>query len=115
MDRTEYNGDIFGTDNGVFFKLGVTVEEVRKAMEENKQLKALQEELASMDKMKFVIVDALTNKRVVKEGFVPRIGDSIGLFGYTPPPTVDSVLLWPTEHTLKGLGFEADIQAIVFC
>jgi hypothetical protein len=59
MDRTEYNGDIFGTNNGVFFKLGVTVEEVRKAMEENKQLKALQAELASTDK----VCDSLRQER----------------------------------------------------
>lgn len=40
-DRTEYNGDIYGTNNVVFFKLGLTVEEVRKAMEENKKLTSI--------------------------------------------------------------------------
>jgi hypothetical protein len=68
-----------------------------------------------MDKMKFVISNKMTNELVVKEGFLPRVGDSIGLFGYAPPPMVTAVMLWPTAQTLKGLGFEADIQAIVFC
>lgn len=43
MTRQDYTGPVFGMIGGVCFKLDVTVEQINKALEENKQLKDLQE------------------------------------------------------------------------
>lgn len=67
--------------------------------------------------MRVLIIDNFVGKAVIKEtGFIPRLGDRLDLF-YEPYPTVDGLLIWPTEKTLEpfsGLGLDLSrIDAVI--
>ncbi len=63
--------------------------------------------------MKILIVNNFGKGKVKDTDILPSLGHSIDMF-YRPHPIVKSVLLWPSEETLKGIACDVnDIDAIV--
>lgn len=60
--------------------------------------------------MKILIIDKHGNNKIKDTDILPRIGDNIDML-YFPRPFVKSVLLWPSDDTLRGIS--KNIDAIV--
>ncbi len=63
--------------------------------------------------MKILVINKYGQNKVLDSDIIPRVGDVVDMF-YHPLPKVNSVLLWPSDETLKNLNCEGlDISVIV--
>lgn len=62
--------------------------------------------------MKILIINKFGENRYIETDILPRIGDNVDMF-YKPCPKVDSVTLYVSIDTLKTLGINEKVDAIV--
>ena len=62
--------------------------------------------------MKLLIINTYGKAQLKETSILPRKGDRVDMF-YKPLPKVIGVCLFPTEETIKELGVDEVIDAIV--
>lgn len=65
--------------------------------------------------MNVLVIRSDGKNTIVNANAIPNKGFTVDVFNQLPYPTVQSVLMWPSEKTLYQLGIQDDIiiEAIV--
>ena len=64
--------------------------------------------------MKLLMISKYGQAEVKESDILPRVGDQVDMF-YSPLPSVDQVVLWPSDEWISSLGIKlkVKVQAVV--